>query len=530
MLSLKRFFYISHFKFMIFSKLKYISYGIGISLVTTTLVSNASWLNGIFGDYFANMTLACSSNNVVTWFDASGPNFGLRHCSTLQSILGNIFGASTAPTGQAMVGFDASGNPKYGSVNWNNNGANISYTGANVGIGTNTPSAKLEVNGTMKATNVIYGDNTTKTTTVNNINNPLSSGFYNSNNATWEPYASWWHIITNRHVNEWNQYEFQMTSDFWQGWRNSYLRTIENGIAQPWRQFITAETNSKVSIWSTSQDYLPGSYNWNYTLQLNAQDTSSIGFHDAGNNVGSIRFKNNLFTIGANDGWGIANTFINGSLWIGTHGPESSNWWMSIHKDDWAIVTRKADGGDNVEPQNPRWSIYTNDIYLRSSGKWLSSISSSTSSCYIITPANATACHNELILTRATGYAWHGFNLRDTWPYYGGGTCNLDGVTLHHPGYRYAWPAWAAIILKNVSGRLWAYGKNFPTNIWDAGGWWLWHSGSADFPICDLSDTLSCQGGIFWPQYNQITITANTTWITTGCTAYGNNIPHAFDF
>jgi hypothetical protein len=46
-----------------------------------------------------------------------------------------------------MVGFDASGNPKYGSLNWNNNGSDISYTGSNVGIGTSTPTAKLEVSG-----------------------------------------------------------------------------------------------------------------------------------------------------------------------------------------------------------------------------------------------------------------------------------------------------------------------------------------------------------------------------------------------
>ena len=44
-----------------------------------------------------------------------------------------------------MLGFDASGNPKYGSVNWQNSGGNISYTGGKVGIGTVTPLAKLAV-------------------------------------------------------------------------------------------------------------------------------------------------------------------------------------------------------------------------------------------------------------------------------------------------------------------------------------------------------------------------------------------------
>lgn len=192
----------------------------------------------------------------------------------------------------------------------------------------------------------------------------------------------------------------------------------------------------KVIIGSTTQDYLSNGWNWNYTLQLNAQDTSSIGFHDSNNNVGSIRFKNNLFTIGADDGWGVANTNLGGNLtvngkinasnmpvpshpewydlqagmigastlyayngictgnwsWnctgnggvvlnpngsIGIWGnPESIGWGMSIHKDDWAIVTRQADGGDNKEPQNTRWSIYANDILLRSTGKWVSQMAS----------------------------------------------------------------------------------------------------------------------------------------------------------
>ena len=78
---------------------------------------------------------------------------------------------------------------------------------------------------------------------------------------------------------------------------------------------------SKATIGRTDFDYVPSGANWNYTLQLNAQDTSSIGFHDAGQNVGSIRFKNNLFTIGADDGWGIANTYLAGNVGIGTSTP-----------------------------------------------------------------------------------------------------------------------------------------------------------------------------------------------------------------
>ncbi len=83
------------------------------------------------------------------------------------------------------------------------------------------------------------------------------------------------------------------------------------------------DVNGSTSVGTTSSDYLPGGYNWNYTLLLNGQDTTSIGFHDSGSNVGSIRFKNNLFTIGENDGWGIANAYFPGSVGIGTTDPKA---------------------------------------------------------------------------------------------------------------------------------------------------------------------------------------------------------------
>ena len=57
---------------------------------------------------------------------------------------------------------------------------------------------------------------------------------------------------------------------------------------------------------------------------------------------------------------------------------ESNGWGLSVHKDDWAMVTRKADGGDNAEPTNSRGSIYANDMYLRSTGKWVSQVGAVT--------------------------------------------------------------------------------------------------------------------------------------------------------
>lgn len=106
------------------------------------------------------------------------------------------------------------------------------------------------------------------------------------------------------------------------------------------------------SVGTTGTDYLPRSYNWNYTLLLNGQDTTSIGFHDSGQDVGSIRYKNKLFTIGADDGWGTANTRFAGystgagnvnaySMEVGGGAPTSTNGQATIFFHDWGDIAHQ---------------------------------------------------------------------------------------------------------------------------------------------------------------------------------------------
>ena len=51
--------------------------------------------------------------------------------------------------------------------------------------------------------------------------------------------------------------------------------------------------------------------------------------------------------------------------------------------DDWALTTYTAAGGTNAQPGNPRSSIYTNDVYIRSgkngAGAWVSDLTSGSS-------------------------------------------------------------------------------------------------------------------------------------------------------
>ena len=115
-----------------------------------------------------------------------------------------------------------------------------------------TDSSPTFANGTfsgnLTAPNVVYGDNSTKTTSISDMNAWLPSGFYNGYAANGSPSATWYHLITNRHVNEGNQYEFQIASNFWNGGYDTFLRTIEGSTVQPWRRIITADSSGNVII------------------------------------------------------------------------------------------------------------------------------------------------------------------------------------------------------------------------------------------------------------------------------------------
>ncbi|MBC7503719.1 hypothetical protein H7169_02010 [Candidatus Gracilibacteria bacterium] len=145
------------------TKIRYTLYGVIASASIISISAQAAGLDGVFGDYFTNMTTSCGANEAITGFNTAPATYGMRICTTFQSIVGSVLGTGIAPTGSAVVGFaPITGAAIFAPVSdniWQKNSGNISYTGGNVGIGTPVPSAKLEVMGSINANGAIVASN-----------------------------------------------------------------------------------------------------------------------------------------------------------------------------------------------------------------------------------------------------------------------------------------------------------------------------------------------------------------------------------
>lgn len=69
---------------------------------------------------------------------------------------------------------------------------------------------------------------------------------------------------------------------------------------------------------------------------------------------------------------------------LNTYGAITSSVRNYSVTDDWALTTYGAGWAPNAQKQNSRASIYTNDVYIRSSGKWVSQIDDAVSTSAVL--------------------------------------------------------------------------------------------------------------------------------------------------
>jgi len=195
-----------------------------------------------------------------------------------------------------------------------------------IGIGTIAPAHPLHVVGNIYSTGhriinnaspTIYMQDTDHRSAMIHVN---SNQFYilrgdGTNSTGWAQYNGVWPLTINLENNSTTIGGDAIADRFLD--RNGGTYYLDPANAS-----ISGNLYGKLQLGNTAVDYVPAANNWNYNLVLNSVGTSSIGFHDAANSVSSIRYNNNGFYIGYDDGWGAKNSYFQGGVGIGT---ESNN-------------------------------------------------------------------------------------------------------------------------------------------------------------------------------------------------------------
>ena len=207
-------------------------------------------------------------------------------------------------------------------------------SGANVGIGTSTPSQKLEVYGSLALSGQAWAQ--------------YSGGRFNVGDL-----AAGDGLVTEMRFKTSDTDRMSLTAG---------LEVGSLGFATPHGSLFTGQVGSS---------YTPTSGNWSSsgsTVLLSALDYSTIGFHDSGSRVDYIRVGLGVINLGYNAGWGAAHTqFGDNDLFVRTD-DSGSNPGMPYMRSNGSYLVINP----NASNLYLSWdSGTTNTIYFQNSNNYI---------------------------------------------------------------------------------------------------------------------------------------------------------------
>jgi hypothetical protein len=135
---------------------------------------------------------------------------------------------------------------------------------------------------------IVFGGNATKTTNISNLNTPLASGFYDSENGTGNPTATWYSVLNVRHNNTDNNYGFQFAGNFFNS-TDIFYRSLQgsNPTAVTWNKIWHAGNDGAGS--TLDADLLDGQQG-SYFLDTSGSSQTKSGNLTVTGNISSGRY------------------------------------------------------------------------------------------------------------------------------------------------------------------------------------------------------------------------------------------------
>jgi hypothetical protein len=121
---------------------------------------------------------------------------------------------------------------------------------------------------------VVFGNNATKTTNITNLNTPLASGFYDSENGTGSPTATWYSVLNVRHHNAGNNFGFQLAGNFFNS-TDIFYRSLQNDSGNAgWNRIWHAGNDGTAS--GLDADLLDGNHASAFALASHTHAISDV--------------------------------------------------------------------------------------------------------------------------------------------------------------------------------------------------------------------------------------------------------------